>query len=112
VSVDNPEVIDVVAHDPKTDEVMLVMVEGRSWGDRGELLPELQNKFSTYLTYALDGQLAEDYPQFAGKRIRFELRCAEPISPKEAAFLRIVEEQHLQPEGIAFRWQVIGNHVS
>jgi hypothetical protein len=107
VSMDDPGVIDFVAHDPKTDEVMLVMVEGRQWGNRGELLPELQTKLSTYLTYALDGQLNEDYPQFAGKAIRFELRCVEPIGQREAELLRIVEEQHLRPEGITFRWRVL-----
>lgn len=107
MSVDNSEVIDFVAHDPKTDEVMLVMVEGRAWGDRGELLPELQGKFSTYVTYALDGQFAEEYPELSGRTFRFELRCVEPPGPREVEFLRIVEQQHLRPEGIALRWQLI-----
>jgi len=112
MSVEETGVIDVVAHDPKTDEVTLVLVEQRPWGDRGELLPGLQCKFSTYLTYALDGQLVADYPQFSGKPIRFDLRCCEPPGAREIEFLGIVERQHLRPEGISFRWQTIGSNGS
>ena len=112
MTVENADVIDLVAHDPLTDEVLLVMVEVRPWGDGGGLLPELQNKFSAYLTYALDGQLTSDYPTVADKRVRFELRCAEPPGPKEVAFLTIVERQHLEPERITFRWQILDSNVS
>jgi hypothetical protein len=111
MSVEEPGIIDFVAHDPRTDEVTLVMVEQRPWGDRGELLPELQCKFSTYLTYALDGQLLADYPQFSGRRIRFDLRCCEPPGTRETEFLRIVEQQHLRPEGISLHWQTIGSNA-
>ncbi len=87
---------------------MLVMVEARDWGDVGALLPDLQTKFSTYLTYALDGQLREDYPAMAGKPIRFELRTEYPPTQREQQFLDIVTRQHLQPEGITFGWRLIG----
>ena len=106
------DVVDFVAHDPRTDEVLLVMVEARPWGDCGELLAELQSKVSAYLTYALDGQLATDYQQFAGKRIRFELRCTEAPGPRECEFLNIVERQYLEPDGISLRWQQIGSRAS
>jgi hypothetical protein len=32
VSVSEPDVLDVVSHDPKTDAVALSMVEERDWG--------------------------------------------------------------------------------
>ena len=100
-------VVDFVAHDPKTDTVMLVMVEARDWGDAGALLPDLQAKFSTYLAYALDGQLREDYPAMAGKSIRFELRTEYAPTQREQQFLDIVTRQYLRPEGITFGWRVI-----
>jgi len=105
-------VIDLVVHDPKTDSVILCMVEVREWGDRGALLPELQEKFSTYLTYALDGQMTSDYPALAGKPIRFELKTEFPPTQREQEFLDIVTRQHLQPEGITFRWKILGKSAS
>lgn len=106
--VQDTSVIDLVVHDPKTDSVILCMVEVREWGDRGALLPELQQKFSTYLTYALDGQLVSDYPAMAGKPIRFELKTDFPPTQREQQFLDIVTREHLDPEGITFRWQLLG----
>ena len=108
MAVQETNVIDIVAHDPRTDTVMLVMVEVREWGDRGALLPDLQSKFRTYLTYALDGQLAADYPAYAGKPIRFALRTQHSPTQREQQFMDTVVRQHLEPEHITFRWQLIG----
>ena len=106
--VQDTNVIDIVVHDPKTDRVILCMVEVRDWGDAGALLPDLQTKFGTYLTYALDGQLREDYPAMVNKPIRFELRAEFPPTQREQQFFDIVTRQYLQPEGITFAWQVLG----
>lgn len=108
MTVQDTNVIDLVVHDPKTDSVILCMVEVRDWGDRGALLPELQDKFSTYLTYALDGQLVNDYPAMAGKLICFELRTDFAPTPREQQFMDIVTREHLEPERITFRWQILG----
>lgn len=110
MSVQDTSVIDFVAHDPKTDSVILCMVEAREWGDRGALLPELQQKFSTYLTYALDGQLVSDYPAMTGKPVRFELRTSFPPTLREQQFMDIVTREHLEPEGITFHWKLIDQH--
>lgn len=60
MTVENTRVIDFVAHDPADDSVLLVMVEERSWGDRGSLLRDLQEKLNTYLDYAVEGWLVVD----------------------------------------------------
>jgi hypothetical protein len=106
--VQDTSVIDLVAHDPKRDSVILCMVEVRDWGERGELLPELQQKFSTYLTCALDGQLREDYPAMTGKPIRFELRTDFAPTVREQQFMDIVTRDYLTPEDITFRWKLLG----
>ncbi len=49
------------------------LVEHREWGDKGELLPDLQAKLNTYLAFVMDGQLAQQYPAMNGKKIRFRL---------------------------------------
>lgn len=76
-------VIDIVAHDPKTDEVVLVMNEPNEWGDDENRLLELQERFNTYVSFLLDGELAESHPKLAGKRARIEVRCAH--MPNNAA---------------------------
>ena len=42
MTVDNSSVVDIIAHDPRTDVVSLVLVEYRDWGEKGGLLHELQ----------------------------------------------------------------------
>ncbi len=99
--------IDIVAHDPKTDEIILVMVETREWGDWGALLPELQAKLNTYVGYVLDGRLVCDYPAYSIKQIRIELRTEYPPSPREEQFLDIVAFEDLQPLGVRLSWKLI-----
>jgi hypothetical protein len=101
--VSDPLVIDLVAHDPQSDLVMLVMVEEREWGDRGALLPDLQAKLSTYLGYALDGQLHQEHPQLRGKAIAFQLSFAHPPGPRERQLIDIIRKHHLDPERIQWR---------
>jgi hypothetical protein len=51
------DVIDLFAHDPKTDEVVLVMKEPRPWDGSDERLHQLQEKFNAYVSFLLDGAL-------------------------------------------------------
>ena len=96
------DTVDFVAYDPQTNTVILVLVEDRPWGEQGELLPDLQAKFNTYLSYTLDGQLVADYPIADGKQVRFELRSLFPPGQREKEFLDIVNRQHLRPVSIDF----------
>ena len=69
-------VIDVIAHDPKTGEVVLVMNEPNEWDGSDEQLLGLQERFNAYVSFLLDGEIAEAHPELAGKPTRIELRCA------------------------------------
>src|SRR5690349_5413920 len=70
-------IIDFFAHDTKTDEVLLVMVESRSWDNSEEQLFQLQEKFNAYVSFLLDGELAETHPELARKNARIELQCVD-----------------------------------
>jgi len=72
---DRVGVIDVIAHDPKTDQVVLVMKEARPWEQSDQRLHELQERFNCYVSFLLDGEFAEWNPELARKRARIELRC-------------------------------------
>src|SRR5262245_40772589 len=108
MTVSTSDKIDFIAHDPGRDEALLVMVEDRSWGAVGPLLPELQSKLNTYLDYVVTGQLERAYPQLSLKRVNIQLRSAEALGPRELKLLNIVARQHLAPRGIRLTWKVVG----
>jgi len=86
-------VIDCFAHDTKSDEVLLMMVESRPWnGSEGQLF-QLQEKFNAYVSFLLDGELTEAHPELAGKNARIELHCAEMPSGRVLDLLNAIHDQ-------------------
>jgi hypothetical protein len=86
-------VIDVIGHDPKTDEVVLVMNEPNEWdGSDGRLLL-LQERFNAYVSFLLDGEMAEAHRELAGKRARIELRCAHMPDTRALELLGLIHAQ-------------------
>ena len=85
--VHNARVVDLVRLDAERDEVVLLMLEERDWGTAPEQLRQLEDKFNSYLSYVLDGHMVKQYPQYAGKRVRFELDCAGQPGSREQALL-------------------------
>ena len=83
--VHNPRVIDLITPDAASGEIVLVMLEERPWGDP-EQLRQLEAKFNAYLEYVLGGHLAQQYPEYAARPVRFELECAENPRPADGAF--------------------------
>ncbi len=76
--VENPQVLDLITTDAETGDVLLVMVEQRPWGAHPHQLRQIEEKINRYMAYALDGFLAEQHPQYAGRRVRLRLDCAQP----------------------------------
>ena len=107
--VEHAAVIDLLTHDAKTDAVDLVMFEPRAWAGGDEQLFQLQEKMNAYLSFALDGEFAETYPQLVGKPLNVVLRCAEAPPPMAVEFLAAVREQ-IAFQGIALevRYQRAG----
>jgi hypothetical protein len=75
-SEDRVGLIDMIAHDPKTDEAVLVMNELEPWNGSEERLLQVQDRFNAYVSFLLDGEFAEWDPELAEKRARIEVRCA------------------------------------
>jgi hypothetical protein len=93
VGVANPAVIDLFALDPKTDEVVLAMLEPRPWGDSDERLHQVQEKFNAYVSFLLDGEMVAAHPELAGKSARIELRCEYMPDDRALAFLNLIHDQ-------------------
>src|SRR6266852_6499730 len=86
-------VIDVIAHDPKTGEVVLIMNEPNEWDGSDEQLLSLQERFNAYVSFLLDGEMVEAHPELAGKPARIELRCAHMPDDKAIALLGAIHDQ-------------------
>jgi hypothetical protein len=91
--ISNPAVIDLFAHDSKTDEVLLVMREPRPWDGSDERLHELQEKFNAYVSFLLDGEMTSAHPELAGKRARIELRCDYMPDERALGLLNLIHDQ-------------------
>jgi hypothetical protein len=92
-SKDRTSVIDVIAHDPKTGEAVLIMNEPNEWDDSDEQLLSLQERFNAYVSFLLDGEMAEAHPELSGKRTRIELRCAHMPGARALELLGHIHDQ-------------------
>lgn len=106
--VKNPEVIDLVTHDPATDEIIVIMIEDRDWSADPEQPDQLLKKINTYLHFIEDGDLIQHFPQAAGKPVRLQLDCNGPPTG-EAQQLIEEAQQVLLSRGITFAVNVIVN---
>jgi hypothetical protein len=87
------DVIDVIASDPKTGELVLVMNQPNEWNDSDEQLLALQERFNAYVSFLLDGEMASDHPDLAGKLARIELRCAHIPDTRALELLGLIHDQ-------------------
>jgi len=86
-------VIDVIAQDAKANEVVLVMNEPNEWNGSDEQLLALQERFNAYASFLLDGEMAEEHPELAGKAARIELRCAHMPDTPALELLGLIHDQ-------------------
>ena len=90
---DRTGMIDVIAHDTKTGEVVLVMNEPDGWDGSDARLLGLQDRFNTYVSFLLDGEMASEHPELAGRPARVELRCAHMPDSRALELLGMIHDQ-------------------
>ncbi len=105
--VEHAHVIDVVANDANTGEVVLIMLEPRLWDGSELRLFQLQEKVNAYLSFALDGEMADAYPELMGKPLRLQVDCVEMPDETVVDFLSVVREQ-IGFQGINLEVRVMG----
>jgi hypothetical protein len=103
----HPDIIDEVAHQAKDDSVVLTIREDTPWDGSDERIVALRSKINTYVAFAVQGQLAKDYPDLAGKPIVICLRCIQH-RPDEKA-MRFLDEANAKVarHGVQIRLHVI-----
>jgi hypothetical protein len=90
---DRTGVIDVIAEDKKTGEVVLVMNQHNEWDGSNEQLLVLQERFNAYVSFLLDGEMESDHPELAGKPARIEMRCAHMPDSRTLELLVLIHDQ-------------------
>ena len=90
---DRTSVIDIIAQDAKTGDVVLVMNEPNEWDSSDEQLLSLQERFNAYVSFLLDGEMAEAHPELAGKPTRIELRCLHMPDMRALQLLGLIHDQ-------------------
>jgi hypothetical protein len=90
---DRTGVVDVIGQDAKTGEIVLVMNESNEWDGSDEQLLALQERFNAYVSFLLDGELAEAHPELIDKPARIELRCAKIPDARALELLGLIHDQ-------------------
>jgi len=85
--------IDLIGQDPKTGEVVLVMNQPDEWAGSDEQLLALQERFNAYVSFLLDGEMAEAHPELADKPARIELHCAHIPDTRALELLALIHDQ-------------------
>ena len=83
----------MIAEDTKTGEVVLVMNEPEPWEDSDERLLALQERFNAYVSFLLDGEMAETHPDLVGKLACIEVRCAHMPDARALELLGMIHDQ-------------------
>ena len=83
----------MIAHDAKTGEVVLVMNESNAWDGSDARLLGLQERFNAYVSFLLDGEMAEAHPDLVSKPARIEVRCAHMPDASALELLGMIHDQ-------------------
>lgn len=109
--VEHADVVDTLFHDSDEGVVTLVMVENRPWEGSDLQLFQLQEKLNAYVSFALDGEMHDDYPAMRGLPVRIRLDCAAEPDDRTLQMLEMVAEQ-LSFQGIEVAVRVFGTHCT
>ena len=93
MSLDRANVIDAVGIDETSGRVVLVIRHDRPWDGSLSQLYNLQEKLNAYLSFALDGEMAESNPEFVDRPLGLRIESATAPDPRTAHLLSHVRQQ-------------------
>ena len=76
MSLDQSNVIDALGIDEPSGRVLLVIRHDAPWDGSASQLYLLQEKLNVYLSFALDGEMAAEYPDFLQRPLALRIDCA------------------------------------
>ncbi len=93
--------IDVISFDPKKEEMALILVLEKDWGEEPDRLLRLQDRLNQYLAFALDGGLAKKYSNQKYKSVRIQIDCYAHVDNDLKDFL-FQAEKLIEKNGVRF----------
>ena len=101
-------IVDFVARGDSPGEWQMVLVEEGPWSQSTEIdLRRIQDRLYGALDAALEGKLAEQFPESLGKKIVIQLDCYNSPSDEIAAFFERFSKGVLQTTD--YKKALIGN---
>ena len=98
----DPEKVDLVGLAPSADAVELFIVQDMPWTGSDAQMKSFQDKVQTYVSYAVDGQMATAYPETQGLPWRIVLHAQTGPPDKRTAKAIAVLSARLPAHGGEF----------
>ncbi len=112
MAIEKHHIVDAIAYDPEQDRVILGLMSMGCWGKTGERLFDLLTKIKTYLAYALEGPLQEDYPELSDKTIVIRLYHNHGLGDEEMELVQALRSDYLKPAGIKWEQHSLPRHIN
>jgi hypothetical protein len=90
---DDPSMIDMVRLSPKEDRIDLITVQTKPWDGSARQVMALQEKWQTYVGFAIYGALGRSYPDYAHLPWRIVLDCVAEPDARIKEFIRRANEE-------------------
>ena len=101
MSIDQPEVIDLLSTEIKQDCCVVAISDHLEWDNRDHLIA-LQNKVNNYLAFIESGEIYEARPEARGQAIEISIYCQyTPETEDDLSFLRFARNA-IQNAGFRF----------
>jgi len=108
MTIEQAGVVDLIALDPKANEVLLVISDHLEWtGDHQANMLHmylLQEKTNAYVAFIESGDIYQSYPKARGREIVIQIMAAHPLSSEAEAFFQKVKA-FLLDAGYAIRFR-------
>lgn len=93
MGIEHPGILDAFAYDDRRDTLVLAMYETRPWNESPAQLLQLQDKLNAYVSFILDGEMQESFPQFGNTPVEIQLRTWHEPDALALSFLDQAKEQ-------------------
>jgi hypothetical protein len=110
MSVEQTDVVDIVAKDRETGGAIVIMVDPLDWeGSTYEHLMLVQEKINAYLRFIESGEINQWIPGATENPVRIEVQCVYPLVP-DAEHFYTHAKRRVQEAGFGFVVMVEGDN--
>jgi hypothetical protein len=108
MSIEQTNVVDIVAVDPKTGDLVLTITDHLEWPiDSADHLFLLQEKLNAYLRFIESGEVFESHPKAAGHNVLISLALKYVPTDHAICFLNSFRTT-IEDAGFKFEYSVFG----